>query len=102
VSRWTKEFLAEVAQSLQQLGVRTCPVCGSEDGLAIGRRPVLIVDGEFPVSVGGIPMKADPDRSLMYAVQVECTTCGHLMHFNAERHRRGDEKILVIGEVEGQ
>jgi hypothetical protein len=94
--------MTEVVQSLQQLGIKTCPVCGSVEGLAIGRRPVLIVDGEFPPPVGGVPLEADRDRSVMYAVQIECTTCGYLMHFNAERYRRGDEQTLVLGEVEGE
>jgi ssDNA-binding Zn-finger/Zn-ribbon topoisomerase 1 len=95
-------FMAEVAKSVQHLGVKTCPVCGSEEGLSIGRRPVLIVDGEFPSSVGGTPLEADRDRLVTYAVQIECTTCGYLMHFNSERYRRGDEQTLVLGEVEGE
>jgi hypothetical protein len=100
VTRWRQSFMAEVTQSLQQFGVKACPVCGSQDGLAIGRRPVLIVDGEFPPPVGGVPMEADRDRFLTFAVQIECTTCGHLMLFNAERYRTGKEPIMLVGAVD--
>jgi hypothetical protein len=102
VARWRKSFLVEVTQSLQQLGVKTCPVCGTEDGLAIGRRPVLVIDGALPSAASRVPMEADPDRQVTFAVRVECTTCGYLMLFNAEQHRGGDEKILVTGQVEGE
>jgi hypothetical protein len=94
--------MVEVVQSLQQLGVKACPVCGTEEGLAIGRRPVLVIDGALPPSDSKVSMEADPDRQITFAVQIECTTCGYLMLFNAERHRRGDEKILVTGQVEGE
>jgi hypothetical protein len=94
--RWRKTFMAEVTGSLQNLGVKTCPVCGSVE-LGIGRRPVLIVDGEFPPPVGGLPLESDRDRQLTFAIQIECVTCGHLMLFNSERYRTGDEEILVCG-----
>ena len=45
--RWRQTFLAEVAETLQQLGMRACPVCGSTESLSIGRFPVLLVDGDF-------------------------------------------------------
>ena len=47
-------------------------------------------------------MEADPDRQVTFAVRVECTTCGYLMLFNAEQQHRGDEMILVTGQVEGE
>jgi hypothetical protein len=100
MTRWTRSFMEEVVGSLQRLGITACPVCGSEEALGIGRRPVLIVDGEFPPPVGGVPFEADPDRQVTFGVQIECTSCGYLMMFNAERHRTGDDPILVTGDVE--
>jgi hypothetical protein len=99
MARWRKTFMAEVAGTLQNLGVKACPMCGSAE-LGIGRRPVLIVDGEFPPPVGGVPLEADRDRQMTFAVQIECSTCGYLMLFNAERYRTGKEPILVVGETE--
>jgi hypothetical protein len=94
--------MAEVTQSLQQLGMKACPMCGSAEGLAMGRRPVLLVDGEFPPSFSKVPMEDDPDRQVTFAAQVECTTCGYIMLFNAERHRTGDEPIMLVGEVDDE
>ena len=34
--------------------------------------------------------------TLTFAVRVECGTCGHVMLFNAQRYRTGDEKILML------
>src|SRR6185369_3135139 len=31
---------------------------------------------------------------LTFAIRIECTTCGHLMLFNAEKYRTGEEPIL--------
>ena len=39
--RWRQTFIAEVSQALQQLGLRACPVCGSAEGLGIGRFPAF-------------------------------------------------------------
>lgn len=100
MARWRVSFMAEVTQSLQQLGVTACPVCGSTDALGIGRRPVLLVDGEFPAAFSKVPMAADPDRQVTFAVQIECSTCGYIMLFNAERYRTGDEPILLVGAVD--
>ena len=94
--RWRKPFIVEVVGTLQNFGVRACPLCGSAE-LGIGRRPVLLVDGAFPPKVGGLPLEADHDRHVDFAVEIECTTCGHIMLFNAERYRTGGEAIMVAG-----
>ena len=91
--RWRQSFIAEVSQALQQLGLRACPVCGSADALGVGRFPVFVLDG------GPRPDSDDPslgeDHDLTFAVRIECTACGHLMLFNAQKYRTGDEPILV-------
>jgi len=94
--RWTKKFLAEVAERLQQLGVKACPVCGS-DALVVGRLPVYVLGGGLPGAAGGRPRDVDPDRRTDYAVRVECSLCGHIMVFNSERYRTSDTKNLVMG-----
>jgi len=95
--RWRQAFMAEVHQSLQQLGMRACPVCGSAESLGMSPFPVLIVDGEFPPGADDLPPGEGRDGDLTLAIRVECITCGHLMLFNAERYRTGDEKIIVPG-----
>jgi hypothetical protein len=98
--RWRQTFMAEVSASLQQLGLRACPVCGSAESLSMGRCPVLLVDAGFPADEDDFPLREDRDGDLTFAVRVECTTCGHLMLFNSERYRTGDEKIMVRGLTE--
>ncbi len=38
---------------------------------------------------------------MTFAVRVECTTCGHLMLFNAQKYRTGNKKIMMLTEEEG-
>lgn len=87
--------MAEVSQTLQHLGMRACPVCGSAESLIMSDYPVLLVDAGYPADADGLIPGEDPGGDLTFAVRIECTTCGHLMLFNAQRHRAGDEKILV-------
>jgi len=100
--RWRQTFVAEVSASLQQLGLRACPVCGSTESLSMGRCPMLLVDAGFAADEDGPPFGDDRDGDMTFAVRVECTTCGHLMLFNSERYRTGDEKIMVRGLTEEQ
>ena len=93
--RWRSTFMAEVSRTLQQLGLRTCPVCGSAEPLEVSRFPVLLVDGRFPLSDDALPFGEYQGEDLTFAMQMECLSCGHLMLFNAQRYRTGDEKILV-------
>ena len=92
--RWRPAFMAEVFETLQQLGLRACPVCGSAESLTMSHFPVLLVDGRFPPETDALPLGDYHEGDLTFAVRVECATCGHLMLFNAQRHRSGDEKIL--------
>ena len=62
-------------------------MCGSVESLGMSDFPVLLADGRFP---------AEPGADLTFAVRVECGTCGHVMLFNAQRYRTGDEKILML------
>jgi hypothetical protein len=54
--RWRESFLAEVSQSLRQLGLKSCPVCGLVDSLSVGHVPVLLVDGGFPPRIDDHPL----------------------------------------------
>ena len=111
--QWRQAFLAEVSETLQQLGMRACPVCGSAESLTIGCSPVLLVDAGFPFSRAslllvdaGFPsgnddlLLGDDSGGVTFAVRVECTTCGHLMLFNAQKYRTGNKKIMVLTEEE--
>ena len=62
-------------------------MCGSVESLEMSEFPVFLADGRFP---------AEPGVDLTFAVRVECGTCGHVMLFNAQSYRTGDEKILML------
>ena len=99
--RWRQTFMTEVMGSLQRLGLRACPVCGSGESLTMSPSPVFLVDGETPPD-DDAPAQPEPDDGeLTFAVRVECSTCGHLMLFNALRYRTANEKILIPGQTEG-
>jgi hypothetical protein len=90
--------MAEVHQSLQQLGMRACPVCGSAESLSMSPFPVLLVEGAFPIDADDLTLGGGgPRGDLTFAVRLGCATCGYLMLFDSARYRTGDEKIMVLG-----
>ncbi len=91
--RWRRTFLTEVFESLQQLGLRACPVCRSAESLDMSPFPVVLFDGDFPSEAEALN-SGEERGDLIFSVRVECSTCGHLMLFNAQRFRTGDEKII--------
>jgi DNA-directed RNA polymerase subunit M/transcription elongation factor TFIIS len=100
--RWRQTFMTEVMGSLQRLGLRACPVCGSDESLSMSRSPVFLVDGESPPDEDAPARDEHNDGELTFAVRVECSTCGHLMLFNALRYRTADEKILIPRQSGGE
>jgi hypothetical protein len=98
--RWRRTFMAEVARTLQQLGMKACPICGLSESLNMNDFPVLLADGQLPLGVDALEECHEGD--LIFAVRVDCITCGHLMLFDAQRYRTGDEKILVLGLAEDE
>lgn len=100
--RWRQAFMAEVSDTLRRLGLGACPVCGSLEPLGMSHFPVVLVDGGFPAEPGTLPHGESCDGDLTFAVRVECGTCGHVMLFNAQRYRTGDEKILMLGPTEAE
>jgi hypothetical protein len=100
--RWHQTFMTEVMGSLQRLGLRACPVCGSGEPLTMGRSPVFLVDGDMLPNDDAPARHEHNDSELSLAVRVECSTCGHLMLFNALRYRTADEKILIPEPAEGE
>ena len=77
-------------------------MCGSEESLSMGQCPVLLVDGGIPPDADAVAPRENSDGDLTFAIRVECTTCGHLMLFNAQRFRSADDKILVSGRGEDE
>lgn len=62
--------------------------------------PVLLADGRLPLALHALGQYHQGD--LTFAVRMDCITCGHLMLFDAQRYRTGDEKILVLGLAEDE
>lgn len=93
--QWCQSFIAEVSGALQQLGLRACLVCGSVSALGIDRFPVVLLTGGPPPAGDDPALGEDRDYDLTFAVRIECTGCGHLMLFNADKYRTEDELILV-------
>jgi hypothetical protein len=98
--RWCQSFLVEVGRSLQQLGLKACPVCGLTDSLGVSHLPVVLVDGGFLARIDYHSPAEQRDGDLTFALRIECTACGYLMLFNAERFRTGDDKIIVPGGID--
>jgi len=96
--RWRPTFMAEVFESLLRLGLKACPLCGSAESLSMSPFPAILVDGEFPDDIDA-PSELE-GGDLTFAVRIECTTCGHLMLFNAQRYRTGDARIIENGITE--
>jgi hypothetical protein len=55
----------------------------------------VLVDCGFPSRIDYHPLAEERDGDLTLALRIECTACGYLMLFNAERLRTGDDKIIV-------
>lgn len=92
--RWDTNFVGEVAQHLQQLGLQSCPVCDSTE-LRVNPYPVALMEGGLPPQASNVPKEEDPYRGMAFAVRFECSTCGYFMLFNSERFRRGDEPTMT-------
>ena len=93
--RWRNAFMAEVAQTLVQLGIRPCPVCGAVRSLTMSPFPVLLVDAGIPGHADSGSDRPDHDGDVTFAVRLECASCGLLLLLNAQKYRSADEKILV-------
>jgi Zn ribbon nucleic-acid-binding protein len=93
--RWRRSFMDEALETLEQLGMQACPVCGSADSLGMSPFPVLLVDAGFSRDDDSPPGKERSEGDLTFALRIECATCGHLMLFNSLRFRSEDQKIMV-------
>ena len=97
--RFRKKFIGEVTGHLAQFGLKSCPICGGEV-LTVDRRPTLL-------SVGGVhhepdDPRRDPEANVIFALKVQCEACGHVLLFDSERHRGGDDKIFFKGSLEDE
>jgi hypothetical protein len=77
-----------------------CPVCDLADSLSPSHLPTLLVDGGSPPRINDDSLAEERDGDLTFALRIECTACGYLMLFNAERFRTADDKIIVLEGVE--
>jgi hypothetical protein len=97
MARWRRSFLREVTAELSRLGLSTCPVCGGTELQVLARPRLLHVGGR---GARGWLQTPDADETVEYLVAVRCSLCGHQLLFDAEQYRRGDQSLLVRGDVE--
>jgi hypothetical protein len=91
---WTDPIFEDIASKLNQLGLSTCHVCGSETGLHADKRPVTLHVGGMPEETRG---SKDPEANILMMVRVECITCGYSQLFNSEQFITGDTPALAPG-----
>ncbi len=90
---FTQQALDTMSERITQLGLATCPVCGS-DQLGLMRWPGVL-------HVGGHRERGDPrdsSENILFMAIVECQLCGHVLLFDSEKFHGGDERILQPGE----
>jgi hypothetical protein len=92
--RFRQKIVRELRDHIARLGLRSCPVCGSET-LGISDYPVLVSFGGFPHEK--TDPRHDPEANVWFAAKVECQVCGYMMFFNSERFHHGDEPVLFQG-----
>lgn len=90
---WEDKVFAEITTRINQLGLSTCHVRGSDTGLHADKRPVVL-------PIGGLGKERpdgtkDPEENALFMVRVECITCGYSQMFNSERFVTGDTPALV-------
>lgn len=83
----------EIAGKLNQLGLSSCPICGSDTALGADRRPVGLVVGQT-IPAPGVSVPKEKSGNILFMLRVECNLCGYSMLFNAERFFSGDEPIF--------
>ena len=93
--KWDEAAVQGFRDHLQRIGLRSCPVCGSE---ALG-----ISDGPVYVSWSGAAWREqgdtqyDPQANVLFMVLVECELCGNALFFNSERISPRDQPVLRRG-----
>ena len=96
--RYGKKVLTEIAAWITSLGLRSCPVCGSDSSLGASPYPVLLNIGGFHHEKND--PRWDPEANVRFMIEVRCEVCGHSMLFDSEKFHPGDEPILFSGPPE--
>ena len=69
------------------------PLAGA---LTVSPFPAIIITAELPPGADSLPFWDEPGGDLIFAVRVECATCGYLMLFNSGTYRTAGEEILEL------
>lgn len=94
--RFTQAALERIGEHLRQVGLSTCPVCGSED-LVVSTLPSYVPIGGHEHDPG----ERDGYEATLLAATVECKRCGHVVLFNTRRFYESDQPLitgLALGE----
>ena len=77
MAHWRRKVLNEMTERIVQLGLQTCPICGSGE-IVVGRHPVI-------QSIGAVYQESerrrDLDSNILFMVQVTCRLCGYTPNF---------------------
>jgi hypothetical protein len=91
VARWARAALAEMQERVIQMGLRECPVCGT-DALGILPLPTIVTIGATKEAME----KGDKNGNVLFLLHIECETCGHVLLFNSERLK--SEPAMWVGD----
>jgi hypothetical protein len=77
---WTNVARAEMASLITQMGLESCPTCGSNSSLNLLPWPAI-------VHVGGSGAKPAGQHggNFLYMALVRCESCGYSMMFDSEK-----------------
>ena len=89
--RWTQAALDQMTERIVQLGLRACPVCQTQN-LHVIKVPGIVSIGEV---FRENSEHQDGFGNIIFAVVIQCDTCGHLMFFNSESFYKGDDPIMT-------
>ena len=89
---WDQPVVEEFRDHLQRIGLRTCPVCGSET-LGISPAPVNLPWRGPAWRDAGEP-GYDAQANILYLFLVTCDLCSHVMLFDSERFTPKDRPVL--------
>ncbi len=86
---WTNAARHQMSDTIRQMGLLACPICGA-DSLGVDTRPVLLPIGGAPWRPEGEPRRGD----VFFMVSVRCEMCAYSMLFDSEKF--GPDELIPL------